>query len=124
MTCSTYGNGNVTENVQLEANECCVCVAAEMCVLSTGQEMILVRKAVDAHAEHFVVNDELLVPILNKQSCSAHAQYTLLEILEFSAGHSYQYGSVVPAPTITTTTPLTPQPEGVHLVVCSLHLSL
>jgi hypothetical protein len=43
-----------------------------------------VRKAVDAHGEDFVVNDELLLPIQTKekQSYSAHAHYTLLEMLQ------------------------------------------
>lgn len=112
MTCSTYGNGRVTETEQWETNDCCLSVVAELCysklyvdcVLSTRQEMSRVRKAVDAHVEDFIVNDELLLPILKKQSYSAHAHYTLLEMLH-PACLSYQYGSAVPAPTITNPLP-------------------
>jgi hypothetical protein len=52
-------------------------------------------------AENFAMSDKLLLPILNKQFYNAHAHYTLLEMLEFSSCHSYQYDSVVPAPIIT-----------------------
>jgi len=90
MTCSTYGNARVTETEWWKANDCCLSVAAELlysklyvdCVLSTRQEMSRVTKAVDAHVEDFVVNDELLLPILKKQSYSVHAHDTLLEMLQ------------------------------------------
>jgi hypothetical protein len=57
-----------------------VSVAAELCysklyvdcVLSTRQEMSRVRQAVDAHVEDFVVNDELLLPIL-KSNHTVHS---------------------------------------------------
>ena len=80
----------VTGTEQWEANDCCLSVTAELCystlyvdcVLSTCPEMSCVRKAVDAHVEDFVVNDELLLTILKEQSYSAHAHYMLLEMLQ------------------------------------------
>ena len=40
-------------------------------VLSTDQEMIHASNAIDVHAQHFVVNEKMLLPILK-----AFAQYT------------------------------------------------
>jgi hypothetical protein len=90
MACSTYGNGRVTETEQWEANDCCLFVAAELCysklyvdcVMSKRQKMSRVRTAVDGHVVDFVVNDELLLTHPKKQSYSAHAHYTLLEMLQ------------------------------------------
>jgi hypothetical protein len=89
MTCGTYGNGRVTETEQWEANDCSFSVAAELCYSKLHVDCVLskrqtsrVRKTVDAHVEDFVVNDVLLLPILKKQSYSAHAHYTLLEMLQ------------------------------------------
>jgi len=48
-------------------------------VLSTDQEMAPARNEIGAHAQYFMVNDELLVPILK-----AFAHCTLLKCLMFS----------------------------------------
>jgi hypothetical protein len=37
---------------------------SEYKLLSTDQEMIPATKAIDTHAQNFVVNDKLLLPIL------------------------------------------------------------
>jgi hypothetical protein len=68
--------------------------------------MISARNGGDAHAENFVVNDELLLPNLEMRvrcTNSAHAQYALLEMLESfqpvckrTVCRSYQYSSVAP----------------------------
>jgi hypothetical protein len=44
--------------------------------------MSRVRKTVDVHVEDFVVNVDLLLRILKKQSYSAHAHHKLLEMLQ------------------------------------------
>jgi hypothetical protein len=41
-------------------------------VLSTDQEMAPARKAIDAHAQYFMVNDELLVSILKAFAHCTH----------------------------------------------------
>jgi hypothetical protein len=42
-------------------------------VLSTDQEMAPARNATDAHTQYFMVNDELLVPILKAFAQCTHS---------------------------------------------------
>ena len=45
-------------------NRAVTCKRFSAVVLPTGQETIAARNAIDAHAQHFVVSDELLLPFL------------------------------------------------------------
>jgi hypothetical protein len=45
----------------------------EIHILSTDQEMISGRNAVDGHAQDFVVNDELLLPTLKSFADCSHS---------------------------------------------------
>ena len=54
----------------------------ELHLLSTDQEMIRARNAVDARIPNFVLNGELLYYPYWKHLHSAPADYTLLEMLD------------------------------------------
>jgi hypothetical protein len=49
--------------------------SCQIAILSTDQDIIPVRKAIDAHAQDFMMNDELLQPTLKS---FALAHYTPL----------------------------------------------
>jgi hypothetical protein len=78
--------------------------------------------ATAAHEQDFVVNYELLLPILK-----AFAYYTLLKMLQVFSLCVVVEQSVAPtnsSPAVSCTAPDTPTPRGDHLAFCGLYINL
>ena len=100
----------------------------EIQVLSTGQGMTHARNVIDAHAQDFEVNGELLLPIL--KAVAQSTRYTLHGILDvFSLSvlveESVDHTSTSPivAPVASSPPALRqtcPPPSGDRLMFCGL----
>ena len=97
-------------------------------VRPTDQYIIPTRNVIDAHAQEFVVNNELLLPIL-KAFAGALAGHTLLEIFDIFQPFSirrevcrtFRHQSIwAPTARSPPTAPDTPKPRGNHSLICGL----
>jgi hypothetical protein len=78
-------------------------------ILYTDQEMIPVKNAIDAHAQDFVTNDELLLPVL-KALHSALARYSKCSMFLVCVVVEDSVAFRNSSPAVTRTAPDTPTP--------------